>query len=121
MEEQELPSSDDTTPLPGRLHEIAELLRRTHHLGPETQQALAALADDLGSIFEQSKTSPGASAPLMDSIAHVARALHASEERGPLNSARQRLQDIATSVEGRAPRAAAFVDRLLEALANIGI
>jgi hypothetical protein len=34
-------------PLGERLHEIARLLREADHLGPETKQAVAELADEL--------------------------------------------------------------------------
>jgi hypothetical protein len=121
MAEQHEPSSLNPSDVPGRLHEIAQLLRKTHHLGPETQHALAELADELGKAFEQPQAPLATPVPFVESIGHVVEALHHAEGRGPLNAARQQLQELAASVEGRAPNASAFAHRLLDALADIGI
>jgi hypothetical protein len=121
MAEQQRPTAPNAGDLPSRLHEIAQLLRRTHHLGPQAQQALAAMADELGGAFEQTQAPVATTAPLVQSIGQLAEALHHDEERGQLDSARQRLQDLTASVAGRAPNSAAFVGRLLETLANLGI
>jgi hypothetical protein len=100
-----------------RLHEIAALLRGTHHLGPEAQQALAQLADELGEQW----TPAAESGPLLESTKHVVEALRHEQGSGPLSAARQRLEESAAALEARAPRAADFARRLLETLADLGI
>jgi hypothetical protein len=105
----------------GRLHEIAKLLRGTHHLGPEAQQALAKLADELGNLLDPATTLPAEAAPLLESTAHVVSALRDKRGPGPLSAARARLEKTVAEVEARAPGAADFARRLLDTLANLGI
>ena len=122
MVDEQQPTPPDSSPLPNRLHEIAQLLRQTHHLGPDAQQALADLADQLGGVFEQAQSPAAATQPVVESIANVVQALHpGAARRGPFTAARERLQELAASVEGRAPNLSAFVGRLLDTLADLGI
>jgi hypothetical protein len=103
--------------LAARLHEIARLLRESHHFGPEAQAALAQLADDLGHHL----AAPPEATHLVESTAQVVEALHHEEGTGPLAAARRRLAEVAAEVEARAPQAAHFARRLLDALADLGI
>ena len=121
MAEQPTSRSPDPSEVSARLHEIAQLLRGTHHLGPEAQQALAQFADELGTILEAAETPPPEAAPLVESTAHVVQALHQDQDNGPATAARSRLQEMAARFDARAPRVADFARRLLEALANLGI
>jgi hypothetical protein len=106
--------------LPGRLQEIARLLRGTHHLGPEAQQALAELADELGKLLDPS-TPPEAAGRLLESTGHVVEALREKKSAGMVGAARQRLQKTVAEVESHVPGSADFVRRLLDVLANLGI
>jgi hypothetical protein len=121
MAEQQPVHSTSPSEVPGRLHEIAQLLRATHHLGPEAQHALADLADELGNLLDPQAAPAAETAPLVDTTAHVVEALHHKQGAGPLTAARQRLEQLAAEFEGRAPNAAGFARRLLDALANLGI
>jgi hypothetical protein len=121
MAEQQSPDSTDPSEVPGRLHEIAQLLRTTHHLGPEAQRALAELADELADILDPNASPPAEAAPLVESTAHVVEALHHDQGTGPLTSARGRLEKMVAAFEGRAPRTVDFARRLLDVLANLGI
>jgi hypothetical protein len=121
MAEQQSPQSMDPAAVPGRLHEIAQLLRTTHHLGPEAQRALAELADELADILDPSTAHPVEAAPLVESTAHVVEALHHDQDTGLLTGARGRLEKMLAGFEGRAPRTVDFARRLLDVLANLGI
>jgi hypothetical protein len=105
----------------GRLHEIAQLLRGTHHLGPEAQQALANLADELGDLLNPTGTPPAEAAPILESTAQVVAALRHDQGTGVLAAARQRLEHALAEVEAHAPGSADFARRLLDVLANLGI
>jgi hypothetical protein len=105
----------------GRLHEIAKLLRGTHHLGPEAQQALAKLADELGNLLDPAAPPPAEAVPLLESTAHVVSALRDRKGAGPLGAARERLEETIAEVEARVPGTADFARRLLDTLANLGI
>jgi hypothetical protein len=107
--------------LSDRLHEIAQLLRGTHHLGPEAQQALAHLADQLGNLWDPETTAPAEAAPLLESTSQVVESLRHENDSGPLAAARERLEETVAALEARAPRAADFARRLLETLSNLGI
>src|SRR5581483_11755002 len=102
VKQQSPPVSANVAETSNRLHEIAQLLLKTHHLGPQTQQALAELADELGSSFEQTKTPLMTTAPLVESIAHVAEALHHGESQGSLEAARSRLWELVVGAESQA-------------------
>jgi hypothetical protein len=116
-------SSDSTGPseVAGRLHDIAQLLRTTHHLGPEAQHALAELADELANVLIPHTAPAAEAAPLVESTADVAEALHDRESTGPLAAARTQLEKMVAAFEGRAPQTVDFARRLLDVLANLGI
>ena len=104
-----------------RLHEIARLLRTAHHLGPEAQQALARLSEDLGKALDPAAAPSPEEAELVQSTAKVVEALHQSQDSGPLDAARERLEESAAELEARAPNVAEFARRLLDTLSNLGI
>jgi hypothetical protein len=121
MAEPQSPDSADSSEVASQLHEIAQLLRTTHHLGPEAQRALAELADELANVLEPPATTPTEAAPLVESTAQVAQALHHEHRFGPLTAARTRLEKMIAGFEGRAPHTVDFARRLLDVLANLGI
>jgi hypothetical protein len=121
MAEPQPTPSLNPSEVPARLHEIAELLRGTHHLGPDAQQALAEFADELGKILEQAAAPPHEAAPLVETTGHVVEALHQEQGVTQGTAARHRLQELAAEFDARAPRVADFARRLLDALANLGI
>jgi hypothetical protein len=121
MADRQNPGSTDPAEVPSRLHEIASLLRGTHHFGPEVQRALAELADEMANLLDpNTKASPEATR-LVESTAHVVEALHQEQPTGPQSAARGRLEKLIAEIEGRAPRTVDFARRLLDALANLGI
>jgi hypothetical protein len=111
----------DSSGVAERLHEIARLLRTTDHLGPEAQQALAELADELANVLQPHTTPPAEAAPLVESTAEVVEALHQEHDAGLLTAARDRLEKMVAAFEGRAPHTVDFARRLLDVLANLGI
>jgi hypothetical protein len=111
----------DPSDVSGRLHEIAQLLRGTHHLGAEAQEALAKLADELGNLLDPAQPPPPEAAPLVNSTVKVVEALREGQSTGLLSAARQRLQETVAEVESHAPGSADFARRLLDVLANLGI
>src|SRR4051794_9364515 len=81
-------------PVPVRLHEVAQLLREAHHLGPEAQAALAELLDELSQNLGPAPLSDETRAHLEANTVHLIQALH-SQEEGPLSAARKRLEEAA--------------------------
>jgi hypothetical protein len=108
-------------PLGERLHEIARLLREADHLGPETKQAVAELADELANTLRSAAPSAAEAAHLADSAAHLIEALHRKEDKGVLASARDRLEQAILGAEAQTPFLAGIARRLLDALASLGI
>jgi hypothetical protein len=121
MAQHDPPDSLTQAEISSRLHEIAQLLRGTHHLGPEAQQALAEFADELGSLLETAPPPPAEAAPLVETTAHVVESLHQEDERESAPAARSRLLELAAEADARAPRLADFTRRLVDALSNLGI
>src|SRR5262245_59936599 len=104
-----------------QLHEIAQLLRTAYHLRPESQAALAELADDLGNVHGQGAPPSAESETLLRHAHQLVEALHQEEDSGLVAAARQKLEEAVATVEGRAPYAVAFARRLLDVLVSLGI
>lgn len=107
--------------VPASLHAIAGLLRQGHHLGPEAQQALAELVDEMGTALEPGKEPTAEMAHLAESTAHLVQVLHQGRDRGVLAAARNRLEQAALAAESQAPTLAGLVHRLIDTLSNLGI
>ena len=103
------------------LHQLAQLLREARHLGPEAQQELARLVDELGAALEPSAASSGEMGHLADSVTHLTRALRQPRNKGLLAAAKARLEDAAVRIEEEAPLAVGIIQRLTDTLANLGI
>jgi hypothetical protein len=115
------PESATSPALQARLHEIAQLLRQTHHLGPEAQQALARLADDLGQVPEMATLPSAEAAQLLERTTALVEALHQQPGEGLLAASRDRLEQALYVIGARAPLVAGIARRLLDTLANLGI
>ncbi len=107
--------------LPSSLHTIAEVLRDPKPLSRETREVLAALVDELGVALAAAPVPPAEVAHLADSTAQLVRAIHHRAAPGILASARDRLEAALLATESKAPLIAGLGQRLLDALANIGI
>jgi hypothetical protein len=120
--------SDPTTPGPTspeqvgeHLHTIAKLLRQTPHLGPQAQQLLAELVDELSRALESGPVPAAELTRIADHVAQLVQATHGGEDAGPIGKIRQRLEAAVTAVEVRAPMVAGVTRRLIEALSELGI
>ncbi len=116
----EPPSSPPPPDVAGRLHTVADLLRRADHLEPDAQRALADLVDELGRTLSAAPVPSAELTHLTDSTTHLAQALHQRQDAA-VASARSRLEDAILRAEVKAPVAADIARRLIEALSNIGI
>lgn len=103
------------------LHDVAKLLREADHLGPETQQVLAELVDELASALAATRPSSPEAEHLAGTTVHLLEALHKRQDKGMLAAARARLEDALNRAEAKAPIPVNLAWRLLDALANIGI
>jgi len=109
------------SPVPSALHDLAKQIREAHHLGPESQTALADLIDELGKALPASGALTGNQTHLAESTAHLVQALHQRKDAGILNAAKLRLEEAALRAEAEAPVATGVVRRVIDALANLGI
>jgi hypothetical protein len=121
MPEPEPVKSPSPSAVPARLHEVARLLRDADHLGPEAQRALAELADELANALGSSNVASAEEVLLAQRVSELMAALHARQDSGPPPATRHRLQEAILAAEARAPFAAGLAQRLLDALANLGI
>src|SRR5262249_53327433 len=121
MAEQQPSRGPSGSDLVDRLHEIARLLQTADHLGPEAQQALARLSEDLSNALDPSASPSPEEAELVHSTGRVVEALHNAHDAGPLEAARERLENAAAALEARAPTVAGVARRLLDTLSNLGI
>ena len=103
-----------------RLREVARLLRQADLLEPEAQQSLAVLAEELADTLGSSAVPSAEEAQLGELAGQLIEALH-RDEAAPVEATRHRLQEAIVAAEARAPFAAGLAQRLLDALANIGI
>jgi hypothetical protein len=97
------------------------LLREAEHLGPEEQQILAEVVDELARALE----SPQAVSPelvhLAESTTHLLQALHERKDKGVVSAATRRVEKALSNAEARAPFLVGLVERLVEMLAATGI
>jgi hypothetical protein len=119
---EELPP-EATTPVGVQpsLHAVAEILRDPHPLSLEVRRALADFVDELGTALAGSAVPPAEVTHLADSAAHLVKAVNRRDAPGMLAAARNRLEAAVLATESKAPLTAGLAQRLLDALANIGI
>jgi hypothetical protein len=121
MPEQPLPDPSADRPVQGRLQELARFLRQAHHLTPAARQTLADLVAELSEDLKPDAMTPAEKAHLADSIGQVTQALQQRRGAGPIQAARDRVKRAIARAEADAPLATGFLQRLLDALSNIGI
>jgi predicted nuclease with TOPRIM domain len=121
MPEQPQPNPPSRAEVEASLRAVSRLLREAHHLGPEAQETLAELVDELGRALGAGTVSAEELAHLRESTAQLAEALHRRHDEGVVAAARDRLEEAVIGVESRAPVVAGVVRRLLDALSNLGI
>jgi hypothetical protein len=121
MPEYPPPTPESATSVQARLHEVARLLRGVDHLGPNAQQALAELTDELARAVDSGALPPAEVAHITESTALLLEALRQRQDRPFLAGARDRLERTLIGVETRAPLASGLARRLLDALADVGI
>ena len=107
--------------VPSRLREVARLLREAHHLGPEAQQSLAALAEELANTLGSSGVPSAEEVQLGLLSGQLIQSLQRGDDTAPVEATRHRLQEAIAAAEIRAPFAAGLARQLLDVLANIGI
>jgi hypothetical protein len=103
------------------LHAIAELLRDVPPLGPEAQQLLAEIIDELSRSLEAETVPPAELSSLAQHVSELISAAHAGEDTGLIGSLRAQVERLAAAVESRAPLVAGLTRRLIETLSEIGI
>lgn len=114
--------SEPTPPeVRGTLHYLARVLREADHLEPAAQRELADLVEELGRSLTPDQLPEDDAARLASSAAHLALAVRERRDEAYLQSARERLEDAALRVEEQAPVAAGLLQRILSALADLGI
>jgi DNA repair ATPase RecN len=103
------------------LHTIARLLRDVRHLGPEAQDLLAELVDELGRSLESKEVPPAELNRIAEHVAALLRAAKPGAEMGLIGQVRDRLEQAATALESRAPLLTGLTRRLIETLSELGI
>jgi hypothetical protein len=120
MPDPQPPGPTPPSAIPGRLREVARLLRQADHLEPEAQQSLADLADELANTLGTSGVPTAEEVQLGQLAGQLIAALHRGES-APVAATRDRLQKAVVAAETRAPFAAGIARQLLDAIANLGI
>jgi hypothetical protein len=103
------------------LRALAHQLRGGGPLDQGTRQELADLVDQLGVALGSSAVPPAEAEHLAASTTHLLQALHQGAGGGILGGTRERLQQAILRAELHAPFAAGIAQRLVDALANLGI
>lgn len=103
------------------LHDLAELLRKTAHLEPNAQKALAEIVEELAKALHSAPVPTQEMIPLANSTANLVHALHRRNDPTVLSAARDQLSRSIVRLENQAPIVAQIAGRLLDALASSGI
>jgi hypothetical protein len=104
-----------------RLQDAARKVRESDSLDPNVRQSLSDLMDELGRALDSSQTPPAEVARLADGTAHLAESLERGHDRGLVETARERLRQLIIDAETRAPVAVTLAERMIDALAKLGI
>lgn len=104
-----------------RLHDAAAMIRGSSSLDPALRDTLTELLEELRRALEQPSAPPDEVSRLADSAAHLAEALHAEHDRGLVANARGRLERLMLQAESHAPTTVGLAQRLIDAIANLGI
>jgi predicted transcriptional regulator len=104
-----------------RLREIARLLREVPHLDPNTQQMLADLVEELSKTLEAQTLPAQEATHLADCAAHLMQSVQEKKEKHVIADARTRLEKAIVGVETRSPILSGLFERLVDALAGLGI
>ena len=120
MTEPTLPGPEAAATVGTRLQEVVPLLRETHHIEPDVQQALADLVDELIRVMDPNAP-PAKAAHLAESSTHLVQVLHRKHHAGLITAAKERLEEAAARAEAEAPVATGLARRLIDTLANMGI
>ena len=115
------PGTPSVPEVRNRLQGAARMLRESASLDPDVRRALAELLDELGRALEAPDAPPAEVARLAEGTAHLAESLQRGHDRGLLERARERLEELLLQAETRAPNAVGLTQRLIDALANLGI
>jgi hypothetical protein len=107
--------------LQANLTTLAQLLRKTHHVGPEAQRKLAELVQELSQALATPAVPTTEVAALASSTGGLVRALHEQADTSKLGEARDRVNRAIFAAEARAPFAAGIVQRLVDVLTDLGI
>jgi hypothetical protein len=103
------------------LHDLARALREGPQLGPEAQNALAELIDELGAAVSTNAAPPAEVVHVAETTALLVKALKQRHETTGLATARDRFEGAVIRAEATAPVTAGVARRVLDALANLGI
>jgi hypothetical protein len=115
------PDAGSTAAVQMRIHEVAKLLRDSRSMSPEVQAALAELLDSLSTALKEPNSPPAEVTHLAESAAHLADALHRQHDEGFIARAGERLRLAMLQADEHAPTAVGLAQRVVDALANIGI
>lgn len=119
MSEPTSPSPETTERVRADLLKLVPRLREAHHIGPEAQEALADLVEELVRLLDPAAPSSQAE-HLAETSAHLLQAVR-QQHVGLLASAKDRLEEAAARAEAEAPVATGLARRLVDALAGLGI
>jgi hypothetical protein len=100
---------------------LAHLLRKAHQLGPEAQQELAEIVEELGKALALVPAPTLEMSTLAASTQHLVEAIHRQENQGILSDARARVEKAIVNAEVKAPFAAGIAQRLVDVLTDLGI
>ncbi len=121
MPENPVPGPPSVPEIQARLAELAQRLRQTHALDPESRQTLAELLTELSTHLQASPPPPAEVAQLAQTTAHLADSLQHPHQVGVLGKVRDQFEQAMLEAETHAPIAVGLARRLLETLANLGI
>lgn len=115
------PLSAPTGNLNNRLQDVVQLLRQSHHVNPETQQALADLVEELGNQLHVDQVPSEELSHLAEQAAHLAESLVHQKDLTILGRIRDGVDLAASRAEAHAPATVDLARRFLDTLAHIGI
>jgi hypothetical protein len=116
-----MPNTPPISELRARLQTAVESLRADESVNSEVRQSLTDLLAELDRALAAPATPPAEVARLAEGAVHVAESLRHGDNRGLVESARDRLEGLVVGAENRAPTVVTLARTFIEALSDLGI
>ena len=116
-----LPPSPGASEVQAQLRSIAQILHQHRQLGPDAQELLAKLVEEMSDELGSRNVSAQELNHLAEAASHLLQTIKQPQEPRKAASARDRLEAAISRIESEHPTVAGIARRFVDALGELGI